>query len=356
MKSIFEPQQINRIVLKNRFVRSATMDNFGIQGMVSDSQLHLYKELSKGEIGLIITGGLFPRKDGQDSFGQLGIHTDETIPPLKKLVSIVHKNNDKIAAQILHGGWQCRPEVTGSQPVGPTAILNPNTGLQVRELSGDEILELIESFVQAARRIIEAGFDAVQVHSAHSWLLSSFLSPVTNRRSDKWGGSTVKRSEFLRLICQGIRNLAGPNYPIFIKLGFRDYHPYGKTLSEGIEIARLLESDGIDAFELSEGLEAEWGNHIRPDAIQPYYLRECRVARQALSRPLFLVGGMRNLNDMQAVLDEGTADAVSMCRPFIRDPHIIRKFREGLTDSSDCNSCNECCTLMLQGNIHCTLP
>ncbi len=356
MSSLFTPFQINTMQVGNRFIRSATMDNLGNQGMVSDAQLKLYGELSRGEIGLIITGGLFPTRNGQAARGQLGAHTDDVIPSLEKLVNVVHKNNGKIAAQILHGGFQCRPEVSGLPPVGPSAMFNKGTGQQIKELSGDEIRELVESFVQAARRIREAGFDAVQLHGAHGWLLSAFLSPVMNRRGDEWGGSPEKGASFLRQICEGIRKMAGPDYPILIKLGLQDYHPEGKTLTEGIQVARILETSGIDAIEVSEGIEEGWGHHIRRDAVQPYYIRECREARKSLRLPLILVGGMRYIRDMQAILDDNIADAVSMCRPFLRDPHIVRKLHEGLVDGSDCNSCNGCLPKMQKGNIHCILP
>lgn len=355
MPSLFDPLVINKMELINRFIRSATVDNLGNQGMVTDSQLGLYRELAGGEVGLIVTGGLFPKKDGQASLGQLSAHTDEAVPSLRRLVSIVHENGGKIAAQLMHIGWYAQTEVTGFQPVGPSATVNTVTGLPVRELSRDEIHELVELFVQAARRAIEAGFDAVQLHGAHTWLISSFLSPVTNKRQDEWGGSAENRANFARRIYGGIRTLAGPDYPILIKLGLVDYHPEGKPLSEGIETARLLEADGIDAVEVSEGIEADFGHHIRPDAISPYYVSECRDARLVLSLPLILVGGMRKLQDMEAILDEGIVDAISMCRPFIMDPHIVKKFRQGLTDSSECTSCNLCCEEAEKGNIRCVL-
>ena len=342
MPSLFDVLTINKMQLENRFFRSATLDALGEGGMITDSLLDLYRELARGEVGLIITGGFFPKKDGQIRRGQLGAHTDETILGLKKLSQIVHKNGGKIAAQLLHSGWNCLPKVTGLQPVGPSSVVNPHTGFQVRELSGDEIDELIELFVQAARRAIEAGFDAIQLHGAHSHLISSFLSPVTNRREDKWGGSPERRFNFLRKMYLGIRNLAGSDYPILVKLGLCDYHPDGKSLSEGIDTAKSLEADGMDAIEVSEGLEEEQVHHIRLDATRPYYIQDCRQARQILSLPLILVGGMRQLQDMKAILDEGVADAISLCRPFIMDPYIIRKFHEGLTDKSECTSCNSC--------------
>ncbi len=355
MPNLFDTVTINKMELRNRFVRSATMDSMANQGMVSDAELSLYQELGKGEIGLIISHGLFPTKEGQASPGQLSVHTDEAIPSLRKLVNIVHENNGKIAAQILHGGQQCRTEVTGLPPIGPSAMVHPRSGLQIRELSSDEIYELVEAYVQAARRIVEAGFDGVQLHGAHSWLLSTFFSPVTNKREDEWGGSPEKNANLVRSICRGIRQMAGPNYPILVKLGIKDYHPEGKSVSDGVEQAKLLEADGVDAIEVSEGVEQEGMHHIRLDALSPYYIEECRQVQKALSIPVILVGGMRKLKDMQAVLDEGIADAISMCRPFIMDPYLVKNLREGLTDGSGCTSCNQCLGGMRQGYLRCTL-
>jgi 2,4-dienoyl-CoA reductase-like NADH-dependent reductase (Old Yellow Enzyme family) len=355
MPSLFDTMTINKMELRNRFVRSATMDGLASHGMVSDAEISLYQELGKGEIGLIISHGLFPTKEGQASPGQLSVHTDESIPSLSKLVKVVHESGGKIVAQILHGGWRCRQEVTGLPPVGPSAMLYPRSAVQIRELSTDEIYELIERCGQAARRIIDAGFDGVQLHGAHSWLLSAFLSPVTNKREDEWGGSPGKRSNLIRQICRRIRQIAGPDYPILIKLGIRDYHSEGKSVSDGIEQARLLEAEGVDAIEVSEGIEEEPSHHIRLNAMRPYYIPECTEVRRAISLPLILVGGMRKLRDMQAVLDEGIADAVSMCRPLIMDPHLVKHFREGSTDGSACPSCNQCLGQSRQGRLRCTL-
>lgn len=346
---------INTLQLSNRFVRSATFDNLAQGGMVSDAQLKLYDVLSKGEIGLIISGGLYPTRNGMGTPGQLSADSNESIPSLKQLVDTVHANGGKIAGQILHCGFRSRESVTGTQPVGPSAITDPESGNGVRELSGEEIHKMVEAYVQAARRIVESGFDAVQLHGAHGWFLSAFLSPVMNRREDEWGGSVEGRARFLRLICRGIRKMAGPDYPLLIKLGLKDYHPRGKAVSEGIAVARMLERDGVDAIEVSEGIEEKWGHHIRKDAVHPYYVEECRHARAALTKPLILVGGMRQLKDMQAILDEGVADAVSFCRPLIQDPHIVAKLRKGEVDGSICNSCNECGERMIEGLFGCVL-
>ena len=355
MPNIFDRIVFNKLVLNNRFVRSATMDSMGHDGLVTEPEIKLYQELGQGEIGLIISHGLYPTKEGQCSPGQLGVHSENSIRSLSQLVKAVHQGGGKIAAQILHGGWMCSMDVTGLRPVGPSEIMHPVSGVKVRQLSSDEIYELVDDYARAATRIMEAGFDAVQLHGAHSWLISAFLSPVTNRRQDKWGGSVENRARFVREIYHGIRKVAGPDYPILIKLGLKDYHPQGKPISEGIEVAMLLQQDGFDAIEISEGLEQDFFHHIRREAVVPYYLAECGQAKKAISIPTILVGGMRRLKDIQQVLDDGIADAISMCRPFINNPHIVRDFKNGISDYSQCTSCNECMAQMRNGQLRCVL-
>ncbi len=355
MPNLFDTIAINKLELPNRFVRSATMDSMADNGMVSDLEIELYRELGKGDVGLIVSHGLYPTKEGQCSPKQLSADRNEAIPSLQRLVAAVHENGGRIAAQVLHGGWMCSQEVTGSPPVGPSAIKHPRSGIVVRQLSSDEVYELVDAYGKAAARIIEAGFDGVQLHGAHSWLISAFLSPATNKRSDEWGGSPSKRARFVREIYRSIRKVAGPDYPILIKLGIKDYHPEGKTVEEGISVARQLERDGFDAIEVSEGLEEDFFHHIRRDAVNPYYLEECRQARNSLSLPVILVGGMRSLKDMQQVIDNGVADAVSMCRPFIMNPHLVRDLRHGMSSGSECTSCNACMATMREGRLRCVV-
>jgi len=352
---IFTPFEINNLKLINRFVRSATFDNMAEGGMVTDRQVKLYKKLGSSDIGLIITHGIFPSKNGQAAEGQIGAHIDATIPSLQKLTDAVHENGGKIAAQLLHGGSLCREEISGSPALGPSETISERTGREVKEISEDEIYGLIEDYGQAARRLIEADFDAIQLHGAHGWFLSAFLSPATNQRKDIWGGSAENRLRLVKMIYKKIRKIAGSDFPVFIKLGLKDYHPEGKSLSEGLYTAKILETIGMDAIEVSEGIESEPKHHIRKDAIHPYYLDECREARSELSLPLILVGGMRYLDDMQAVLDANIADAVSMCRPFINDPAIVQKFERGISDYSECISCRKCTDAMKTRKLRCVL-
>lgn len=355
MPSLFDPLKINKLNIQNRFIRSATMDSMAENGMVSEAELKMYKDLGKGDIGLIISHGLYPVQEGKASPGQLSVHTDKAIPSLTRLVKAVHENGGKIAAQILHGGWLCTSQVTGLVPVGPSATTNPQSGIQIRELTSDEVYQLVDSYVQAFRRIVESGFDGVQLHAAHSWILSAFLSPATNKRTDEWGGTAEKRTNLVKKIGEGIRNIAGNDFPVMVKLGIKDYHPEGKSIEEGILQAQILESAGFDSIEVSEGLEQDFFHHIRADVTDPYYLEECRKAKSALSVPVMLVGGMRKLKDFEEVIDSGTADAVSMCRPFIMDPYLVKHLRDGSTDGSKCTSCNKCMRGMGQGKLRCVL-
>ena len=354
MSVLFKPLQINKLSIKNRFIRSATVDNLGKNMMVTDAQLNFYRELSRGEVGLIVSSGLFPSLDGWAAPGQLGIHTDEMIPSLKKMTDTVHDNGGKVVAQMMHAGWFGNPDLCGLQTVGPSETINPANNLQVRELSSDEVEEKIAEFVRAGARAAEAGFDGVQIHAAHGWLVSAFLSPVTNRRNDKWGGSALKRARFVIKITEGLRKVTGPDYPILIKLGIKEYHPEGKSADEGICSAKLFIDAGMDAIEVSEGVEEIPFNHIRPDETSPYYAKECRKAKEAVFKPIILVGGMRTLSEMETVVNTRIADAISMCRPFIMDQHIVKKFREGSSDKSLCTSCNSCIQTMLDRNLHCT--
>ncbi|MFC1920250.1 NADH:flavin oxidoreductase [Chloroflexota bacterium] len=356
MAGVFDPLKVNKLEMPNRFVRSATMDGMADNGKVSDAEVKLYTELGKGEIGLIMSHGMSPTKEGQVGGGQVSAQTDEDIASLKRMTDAVHAGGGRIAAQILHGGWMCRAEVTGVPPVGPSAVIHPRSGLEIREPSSDEVYQMVEDFVQCARRIKEAGFDGVQLHGAHSWILSAFLSPVTNKRDDEWGGSNEKRTNLVRHICRGIRKMAGPDYPIMVKLGIKDYHPEGKSMADGIEQARLIEEAGCDSIEVSEGLEEDFFHHIRMDAMSPYYLEEGKLAKQALSTPVMLVGGMRKLSEMQAAIDSGAGDAISMCRPYIMDPYLVKNLREGKIDGSGCTSCNECSGARRKpGTLECVL-
>jgi 2,4-dienoyl-CoA reductase-like NADH-dependent reductase (Old Yellow Enzyme family) len=350
---LFTPFKIGNLEIKNRFVRSATVDNWGHDQKVTEKQVEFYTQIARGDCGLIISSGLFPSLDGWAAPGQLGIHQDDMIPSLNRLVNAVHANGGHIAAQLMHAGWFGNPALSGCCNVGPSSMVNPENKLPVRALTGEEVYDHIEQFAQAGKRAMEAGFDSVQVHAAHGWLVSAFLSPVTNHREDEFGGSPEKRAAFLLKIIQALRRTIGPDFPILVKLGLLDYHPAGKPIIEGLQTAVAVVKAGVDAVEVSEGLEEIPFHHIRPKGVKPYYLDECRQLKSIIDKPVILVGGMRRLSDIQNVVENGMADAVSMCRPFIMDQHIVRKLQDGTLKGSRCVSCNKCLPLMHKGQLQC---
>jgi 2,4-dienoyl-CoA reductase-like NADH-dependent reductase (Old Yellow Enzyme family) len=209
-----------------------------------------------------------------------------------------------------------------------------------------EIEEIIDDFGQAARRAIEAGFDAVQFHAAHSKLFTQFLSPRSNRRTDQWGGNLQKRMWFHMQVTSAVRKAVGKNYPLLIKLGVQDTVEDGLVLAEGCHAAQKLVTCGMDAIEVSEGLEKTRVHHIRKDIKfreeEAYYAPWAKQVKKAVSVPIILVGGIRSFDIMERIIQEGYADCVSMCRPFIREPDIVNRWKARNKKPAKCISCNLC--------------
>jgi 2,4-dienoyl-CoA reductase-like NADH-dependent reductase (Old Yellow Enzyme family) len=213
-------------------------------------------------------------------------------------------------------------------------------------MTKEEIKATIDRFIQSSRRAKEAGFDGVQVHVAHGYLLSSFISPYTNRRQDEWGGTLANRSRIVVEIIQGIKGLLGKDYPLIVKMNSTDFLPEGLTLEESIEIAKILEKEGLDAIEASGGMaEAGKGSYWKgpfSEEEEGYFVDNASKIKRALSIPVFGLGGIRSFSVMEKIIEQGKADLISMSRPLIRDPFLIRKFRSGEIEKSECISCNKC--------------
>ena len=215
-------------------------------------------------------------------------------------------------------------------------------------MTPDEIELIIEAYGQAARRAREAGFDGVQIHGAHGYLVNQFLSPLVNRRGDGWGGSLEGRMRFLRAICQEVRRQVGPDYLVFIKLGMMDHAEGGLTAEEGVRVVAALEEMELDAVEISGGIagalkrDANIRPAIRSTSDEAYFRPLAEKARPATSLPIALVGGFRSRGVMEAVLDAGDADFISLCRPLICEPDLPNKLRAGLQERSACISAGRC--------------
>jgi 2,4-dienoyl-CoA reductase-like NADH-dependent reductase (Old Yellow Enzyme family) len=358
MGILFTPADIGTLVLPNRFVRSATAERMADDdGRPRPRLKQLYRELARGGVGLIITGHMYVDPSGKAHPEMTGVYSDALIPDLAGLAETVHEESGKIVAQINHGGMQCGAE-TVPETIAPSAMESPYLERPAREMTADEITFLIEAFGQAARRVKEAGFDGVQIHGAHGYLVHQFLTPFVNRRTDEWGGGLEGRMRFLREVCRAIRGQVGPDYPVFIKLGPMDLVEGGLTAEEGTRVVAALEEMGLDAVEVSGGIGHNFVSRagIRSEADEAYFRPLARRARAVTRLPIILVGGLRSRRVMEEVLDAGDADFVSLCRPLICEPDLPNRLREDVQGRSACISANRCWPDEPDKGIACKCP
>lgn len=351
---LFDPAWLGNLELANRFVRSATAERLSDQeGRPLAELAEMYRALAEGGVGLIITGHAYVHPGGRAHPQMAGINDDSLIPDWQAVTKVVHEAGGKVAMQINHGGRQCDPSVIDGPSVAPSPVAMRKEDPRPRELTVREIEDLIRAFGDAAGRAQEAGFDAVQIHSAHGYLIGEFNSPASNWRRDDWGGTMSRRLRFLEETAAAVRDRVGDDYPVLIKLGTMDFVRDGLSEDDGVEIIRHLRDMGLDAIEISGGIGS--GN-TRPGINSPdkeaYFLPVARKARYVTDLPILLVGGFRSREVMDRVLDEGSADFVSLCRPLIREPDLPNRMRDGQT-AATCISCNRCRPLEGELGISC---
>lgn len=343
MRKVLEPFCLNGLQLKNRIARSATYSYMhNKDGFTGDDEIGIFETLAKNQIGLIISGQIYVNSDGKISGEEPGLDDDALIPGLRKLTDAVHSRGAKTIAQINHAG--ARSDL--SVPLSPSEMKLPD-GRVTRGLSAEEIRRIEEDFVSAARRAKEAGFDGVQVHAAHGYLLTEFLSPATNSRSDLYGGSLQNRFRIVEEILSGIRAECGTDFPVFVKINSNreDDAAYEAELRYFLNEFKAF---GVTAVELSG---YEWRAHKAGE--RSYYIRRAEKMRRLVDIPMMLVGGVRTLEDMEQVVDAGI-DMVSLCRPFICEPDLIPRLIAG-QEKSKCVSCSKCFGLYTQTGRRCIL-
>lgn len=345
MDNIFTPWQMGQLELPNRLVRSATWEGLADdKGVPSHELINATADLAEGGVGLIITGYAFVQLNGRSSPRQSGVHIDANVGPLTRVSDAVHKAGGKVALQIVHAGGQSSEKLIGEQPVGPSAMVNPSFGGQVRELSLDEIYDIIDSFAMGAARAKAAGFDAVQLHGAHGYLVNQFLAPNTNLREDDYGGPIENRARFCVEVYRAVRDAVGPDFPVFIKLNSDDGLDSGLQLQDSLLVAKWLDERGIDAIEVSGGTRAAGDNMPSRKVVkqedEAYFLGNALAVKKTVKCPVIVVGGFRSPEVIAGALDQ--VDAVSICRPFINEPHLAKRWEEGDTSKAECVSCNKC--------------
>jgi 2,4-dienoyl-CoA reductase-like NADH-dependent reductase (Old Yellow Enzyme family) len=313
-------------------------------------------------VGLIITGHVYVSPEGQAAPGQLGINTDGHVSSLKEMVGKIHDAGGKIAVQVSHGG-RFALKLSNIVRLGPSTLEGKGE-IQCREMTVGEIQTITGQFAESARRARAAEFDAVQIHGAHSYLLSEFLSPFFNKRTDEYGGPVRNRARFLLEVVNAVRREVGSAFPVLVKLNSQDFLEGGYTVEDMLEVASLLEKAGVDAIEMSGGhhVTGILGEFFparpgRPEADEtPYYLGEARRYKEKIRVPLMLVGGIRSYEWAKRILSERYADYVSLSRPLIREPGLINRWKLGDTGRSSCVSDNGCFKPALKGEgMSCTV-
>lgn len=265
MSVLFEKTNIRGMELKNRLVRSATHEGMADRdGFPTQDLFKLYERLAKGGVGVIITGFASVTPDGKGPFpGMQGIHTDDHISRYRELVKLVHENGAKVAMQVAHCGRQTTREAIGTEPMGPSVVIEKSLFVKPREMTEEDIEKIIEGFAQASRRVKEAGFDAVQIHAAHGYLVNQFLCPHTNRRKDRWGGSLENRMRFVREIYERCRKKVGDDFPILIKINGTDNMKNGLRIEESAVMAQMMSEMGFDGIEVSCGIMEDGYSMLR---------------------------------------------------------------------------------------------
>ena len=375
MSLVFTPRKIGKLEIKNRFVHSATFECMAEEtGEVTDALIKRYRKLAQGDIGLITPGYMFIDPRGQAFKFQTGIHRDEMIAGLKELVRVVHQNGGKIMFQIAHGGRQVPKKLIGDVPLAPSSKGRDPVSLnKARKMGELDIRKVIHAFAAAAGRAAEAGADAVQLHCAHGYLINEFLSPFFNDRRDEWGGTDEGRFRFLKEILLAVRKNMPDDMPVVVKLNTNDYTPKkGITPELAKKYVEWLVELNIDGVELSCGtyytfhtvrgdiplkeLAYALPRWMRPIAKlqfkklaapckfeEAYNFGAANIIKPVLGDvPLLLVGGLRRLSQIEALIEDNNADFISMSRPFNREPSLVKRFKEGKAKEASCISCNKC--------------
>jgi 2,4-dienoyl-CoA reductase-like NADH-dependent reductase (Old Yellow Enzyme family)/thioredoxin reductase len=370
--TVFQPCRIGSLTLKNRLAMSQmTMNYASEEGMVTDKVIAYYRERAKGGVGLIFVEGTYFTPEGKGYVRQIGLALQEHVEGLKRLTDAVHglKNDTRIFLQIHHAGGRASSKVTGLQPVAPSAV-PPYPGAETpRALTREEITGLIEAHVEAAVRAREAGFDGVDIHCAHGYLVPSFFSPMTNHRTDEYGGELTGRTRFLLETIRGIRNRLGKEYPLTIKISGDEYIEGGLGIGDMIGIARLAQEAGIDGLIVSAGtvggkkLEDLNEAHKVMRTLPMMTRTGCLVPiaaefKKALQIPVITVGRINTIALAEEILSQGKADIAAIGRPLLADPALPKKAAEGREEEiRPCIACNEGCykRIFQQLDIRCSV-
>ncbi|MFC1539717.1 tRNA-dihydrouridine synthase [Candidatus Latescibacterota bacterium] len=351
-KKVYEPIRIKNLTIPNRVVLPPiTMNYADGEGFVTQKLINFHKHIAEGGTGLSIVGATAVRKDGKIVTGTQMLDDDKYIENFGKLFDGIKQSGSIACIQLLHSGRQISSAVIGSQPVAPSPIPYPGSKETPRELSVREIKELVNCFSEAAYRAKMAGADMIELHGAHGYLISGFLSPFSNKRTDKYGGSIENRTRFVREIIEETRSSVGENYPICCRFSADEFVDGGLTIKESRNIAQILEDSGIDLISVSAGVYGSKYSIIpNKEQGRRCYAYLAREIKNIVNVPVIGVGNILDLTDAEIVLQNGDADFAAMGRALIADPYLVAKTKEGKTDEiNGCIQCGNCSRTIGQG-------
>ncbi len=348
MKSLFDETRLNQLELKNRLVRSATWEAMADEhGYLTDRLVKVYEELAQGQIALIITGLASVVRDEYKNPGMMAMYDDSFSKNYKQITELVHNYQSKIILQLVSGGSQIKYQQPGKWAWGPSAVPELSTGIIPRPMTTKDIHLLVQYFGDAAYRAKLAGFDGVEIHAAHGYLLSQFLSPYHNQRQDEYGGGIENRARIIFEVYREIRKRVGSDYLVMIKINCEDFVFQGMSFADCQYVCRQLAHLGIDAIEISGGIKAAKelssgrpGIH-RQD--QEGYFRDYadRIAKLT-GKPVILVGGLRSPAGIKSILAETDIEYFGLSRALLCEADLVRRWASGDTSRAKCTSCNQC--------------
>ena len=351
MSILFSAARIGNMALKNRFVRSATWENMATEtGHMTDKLYSVYEELAKGEVGLIVTGYANIVAEEKPNAGMMGMYDDSFIAEYQKLTELVHGYDSKIVMQLAYGGTKTTYNVGERVIFAPSAIAERGTQTMGKAMTKDEINYIVQAFAKASYRAQQSGFDGVEIHTAHTYLINQFLSPYYNQRQDEYGGSLENRMRFLLEIYAEIRKLVGNDYPILVKLTASEFFDGGLTFAETRLICQKLESVGVDAIIISGNIHGN-ANTVIGEQFDGYtiqsegYFREFgAVVSQEVNLPVITVGGLADICAIEELAQTTNIAFFALSRPLLAEPQLIKRWQEGSLAEVDCERCSKCRT------------
>ena len=360
--NLFTPHQLQGMELRNRLIRSATLEGLATgDGQPTPALIDLYRQLADGGCGLLISGITAVAKTGKLIATGLEATSDEQLGGLQQLAEAVQQKGGKFCLQLGHAGGQTSSKICGQQPLAPSSLKLEQYSEIPQEMTLADIEAMIAAFVAAAVRAKLAGCDAIQLHAAHGYLINQFLSPLCNQRSDAYGGDLAGRSRFLLEIVSAVQKANGKDFPLLVKLNGSDNLTDSLDIDESLAVAKQLDAAGITAIEISSGTPASGDRtpirkgHTSGDEMA-YNVVLSRTIKQQVKCPVIAVGGIRSLHVATGLLRTKQADYISLSRPLIREPDLPNKLQSGASEASTCTSCNGCLGSMIKGDFRCVLP